>query len=235
LAVGDAEFQKKCLGKMGDVAKEGRTVLFVSHNMTAVQRLCTRCIWLDNGAIHQIGETSEVIQAYQAKSYELNFQGEMNLTEWPNRYGRGGARILSARLLDANNNITTTFQRSKPMSFEFDFKSSVTHVFQFSSIVISESGDRILHLSHHDTPGLSPGIMRGKYSVRFTIPSLPLNEGNYRLLLGIHTENDLPIDVTVDVLPFEVLDIKNSPRPYKTVVKYAYCWTPNKCSITQIH
>ena len=64
LAVGDAEFQKKCLGKMGDVAKEGRTVLFVSHNMVAVQSLCQRAIWLDAGQLKEQGDVSQIVANY---------------------------------------------------------------------------------------------------------------------------------------------------------------------------
>lgn len=64
LAVGDAQFQKKCLGKMGDVSKEGRTVLFVSHNMAAVKRLCSRVIWIGKGSVHAIGETAPIIDKY---------------------------------------------------------------------------------------------------------------------------------------------------------------------------
>ena len=64
LAVGDAAFQKKCLGKMGEVAKEGRTVIFVSHNMTAIRSLCQRAIWLHDGEIVESGETGRVILNY---------------------------------------------------------------------------------------------------------------------------------------------------------------------------
>lgn len=64
LAVGDAEFQKKCLGKMGEVAQGGRTVLFVSHNMNAIRRLVDRCIWFDRGKVIQDGESRDVIDAY---------------------------------------------------------------------------------------------------------------------------------------------------------------------------
>src|SRR5687767_3963653 len=63
LAVGDAEFQKKCLGKMGDVAQQGRTVLFVSHHMGQIRRLCQQCIWLDNGAIRKIDQTMSTVSA----------------------------------------------------------------------------------------------------------------------------------------------------------------------------
>ena len=64
LAVGDAQFQKKCLGKMGDVAKEGRTVLFVSHNMVAVQTLCQRAFWLDSGQLKAQGEVGTIVTTY---------------------------------------------------------------------------------------------------------------------------------------------------------------------------
>lgn len=69
LAVGDAAFQKKCLGKMGDVAKEGRTVLFVSHNMTAVKTLCQSGIWLDKGVLTNSGDAKEVISAYMMGAF----------------------------------------------------------------------------------------------------------------------------------------------------------------------
>jgi lipopolysaccharide transport system ATP-binding protein len=69
LAVGDLAFQKKCLGKMGDVAKRGRTVLFVSHNMIAVQNMCQRVIWLQNGRLMEDGPTSDVLGKYLSASF----------------------------------------------------------------------------------------------------------------------------------------------------------------------
>jgi lipopolysaccharide transport system ATP-binding protein len=69
LAVGDAQFQKKCLGKMGEVAQRGRTVLFVSHNMAAVQRLCSEAIWLEKGMIEEAGEVGEVVSRYLKHSF----------------------------------------------------------------------------------------------------------------------------------------------------------------------
>jgi len=65
LAVGDAAFQKKCLGKMGDVAHGGRTILFVSHQMNQIRRLCERVMWIDNGQVRECGSTAEVISAYE--------------------------------------------------------------------------------------------------------------------------------------------------------------------------
>src|ERR1700743_538513 len=74
LAVGDAEFQKKCLGKMEDVSKGGRTVLFVSHNMAIIQKLCQRGIWLKDGQLHRDGKADEIIETYfNSVSAELSF------------------------------------------------------------------------------------------------------------------------------------------------------------------
>ncbi len=95
LAVGDAEFQKKCLGKMGDVAKGGRTVLFVSHNMVSIQNLCTDCIYIDGGRINVNGQTEEVIRKYlldishhdQQKSESKS--GIANLANHVNQYTPG--------------------------------------------------------------------------------------------------------------------------------------------------
>ena len=234
LAVGDAAFQKKCLGKMGDVAREGRTVLFVSHNMIAVHNLCTRCIWIDAGAIRRIGATAEVIHAYLDRSGTTRFSSEMDLRDWPSRYGNGDARILSACLLDEKANLTTVVHRTRPMTVEFVVESQCPHALHFSSVIVAESGAKILHVSHHDTPGLTPGILNGRYLVRFTIPNLPLCAGSYSFVLGVHTENLMPVDVVTDVLPFAVEDIADSPRPYKTVAEYAYCWTPNNWVVAPI-
>ena len=74
LAVGDAEFQKKCLGKMKDVAKHGRTVLFVSHNMQAVNMLCPKSVLLVNGELKYVGKSQEVIRRYQNLSHNLKNQ-----------------------------------------------------------------------------------------------------------------------------------------------------------------
>lgn len=101
LAVGDASFQKKCLGKMGDVAQGGRTVLFVSHNMTAVKTLCSRSMLLEHGALQMAGETPNVINAYIRGSTR-------NITkrEWPtpeSAPGTDGVRFKSVKLVAADS------------------------------------------------------------------------------------------------------------------------------------
>jgi len=89
LAVGDAQFQKKCLGKMGDVAKGGRTVLFVSHNIAAVSSLCRSSILLVNGECHMKDDTEIVIQQYLRHSQHNKMGGYVDLENHPNRSGKG--------------------------------------------------------------------------------------------------------------------------------------------------
>ncbi len=85
LAVGDAEFQKKCLGKMKSVAGSGRTVLFVSHNMTAVRSLCSRCLWMENGSVREEGPAGEIVSKYLARA--ITTAACVDLTEHPGRPG----------------------------------------------------------------------------------------------------------------------------------------------------
>ena len=95
LAVGDAAFQKKCLGKMGDVAKEGRTVLFVSHNMTAVLALCSASHWLDRGRVALSGVTSTVVSAYLQSTA---LRADIPLADRADRGGSGPVRMTSVHI-----------------------------------------------------------------------------------------------------------------------------------------
>jgi lipopolysaccharide transport system ATP-binding protein len=94
LAVGDAEFQKKCLGKMGEVTKQGRTILFVSHNMAAVRTLCSTCLLLDRGRMRSVGRSSEIIDQYLNNTL-MTDSGEFLFA----RPGRAPVWITRARIL----------------------------------------------------------------------------------------------------------------------------------------
>ena len=96
LAVGDLNFQNKCIGKLGDVARQGRTVLFVSHNMGAVANLCTTGMWIDRGTVQMQSDVKSVVDAYIKRQAGAT-QGVP--TNWK-RMGTGDARMVSARLSD---------------------------------------------------------------------------------------------------------------------------------------
>lgn len=119
LAVGDAEFQKKCLGKMSEVAKGGRTVLFVSHNMAAVESLCTRAIVLERGTISFSGKPPEAIQRYT--SYQATGK---NLNTRLDRKGRGDIRINSIELRDEAHELVENARSGQEINICFNYNAN---------------------------------------------------------------------------------------------------------------
>jgi lipopolysaccharide transport system ATP-binding protein len=116
LAVGDAAFQKKCLGKMGDVAaKEGRTVLFVSHNMAAVQNLCSKTFLLRAGNLVKEGETADVISNYLSIRDTSDNNGVFDLGTRENRYNNGKQIIKKVLFLGQDNIPRSTFLMGEPL------------------------------------------------------------------------------------------------------------------------
>ena len=119
LAVGDAAFQKKCLGTMSEAAKQGRTVLFVSHNMAAVRGLCERAVLLDNGRVVQDSTPGEVIAAYLGEGRVTNAE-----VRWEDRRSAPGnehVRLHRVRLRDQDKEVTPTIQAEHPFEVEIEF------------------------------------------------------------------------------------------------------------------
>lgn len=124
LAVGDSEFQKKCLGKMREVAENGgRTVLFVSHNMSAVTQLCTKAILLEQGEKQLEGKTSEVVDRYLARITSAS--SESLLANRIDRQGKGTTQFRRIELLDANGNSTASPMTGRPLRLSFQFTQPV--------------------------------------------------------------------------------------------------------------
>jgi len=118
LAVGDVAFQKKCLGKMGDVAREGRTVLFVSHNMAAIENLCARTILLEEGHSIRDGATKEAIAMYMAQGLDLQRQ---DLSDFSRRKGSGEIRIINISLRDGNDRPIAVAQCGETLKIALGF------------------------------------------------------------------------------------------------------------------
>jgi lipopolysaccharide transport system ATP-binding protein len=120
LAVGDADFQKKCIRKMENVGQEGRTVLFVSHNMPAITRLCKRAILLDEGRLVQDGPADQVVSLYLTSDL-----GTTAIREWTDSATapRGSvARLRSVSVRNEDGQVSETFDIRKPISFEMEFE-----------------------------------------------------------------------------------------------------------------
>ncbi len=174
LAVGDAQFQKKCLGKMGEVAKEGRTVLFVSHNMVAVKSFCTRGIVLDNGQVETIGQIGEAIYHYSAISRKFGADMMKNIR---------GVKVLSVRI---NSGSDSSFMPSGPLFAEMDFYTEYRLPDCYLNFVIEDSEGRFLVHSRTDLYNLRPDFDAGMHRIRIEIPRLCLRAGIYTLWFRLY-------------------------------------------------
>ena len=180
LAVGDASFQHKCLGRMGAVAREGRTVLFVSHNMAAVQNLTSRSLLFEGGRLARCGPTSEVVEDYLVKVHgPLAGDGE-HVAQWPDRQGTGGARVVGLEILDAGGRPFSAVSFRDPLQFrltcEFDREVEAT----FGILVHTLMQEPLLDLRSTDG-GLPPRRIKGRAVLTASIPALGVYPGQYLL------------------------------------------------------
>ncbi|HHU08320.1 MAG TPA: ABC transporter ATP-binding protein [Clostridiaceae bacterium] len=178
LAVGDAEFQKKCLGKMGDVAYEGRTVLFVSHNMVAVQNLCTRAILIENGIIKSSGETEEVITNYLSESKLAN-QFYSNPSE---RKGDKKIWIQDLKLIPDRPRTGQPLKCILEVIADESVKNNI--IAEYSISFMTDRGQKVfqLHSGHMEKEfSIGPGRSR----IIAEIDSLLLTPGQYSINLWI--------------------------------------------------
>src|SRR5262249_54432931 len=144
----DVAFQKKCLGKMENVTKEGRTVLLVSHNMGAIENLCTSVVWIDEGHIVTHGDASSTISAYLKSSASVS----ENSLNYRRTYSSGEACITDVRLLDPHGIQCDNFRMGETIVVEFDieffrFFESIDFSLHIKRIDI---GMRVLHIINQD-------------------------------------------------------------------------------------
>lgn len=184
LAVGDMAFQKKCLGKMSEVAGGGRTIVFVSHQLNQIRRLCQKVIWLDQGTIYRTGPTAEITGAYET-AMSRRPDGTGDLLDAPAvRHGFVSWEIVSPRV--DNPNLLTTAG-----AFEVKF------IIRLSKSV--SDGNHGIALYNHDqqlmwarsTNHLQ--LEEGMHEFHYSFPALPLRPGVYNWLVSLH-DHDRQVD-----------------------------------------
>jgi lipopolysaccharide transport system ATP-binding protein len=193
LAVGDASFQLKCLNKMSEVSGSGRTILFVSHNMEAVNNLCTRGLLLNQGKVARIGSPQECIDEYLmlAKERKPAGEGVISLRNHPGRTKQhnGPVRLTGIRILDAKGRPSMNVQCGEAMSIAVQYEllgsqaQNVMFVFTFSNFY----NNRIASCRSNDTH-LETLRIEGPGQAVCHVPRLPLVPGHYRLSLLCNTE-----------------------------------------------
>lgn len=190
LAVGDAEFQKKAIGKMQDVANgQGRTVLFVSHNMSAVRKLCKKGIVLKNGMVNFRGTADEAVDEYM-KAYADDYDG-MPLDKVPRAEPTNGTlKFVGCEFTDMNNRQITP-RTGKPLRIRLRVKVRDGESKVFISVNIRNMlGDPMIDFPSRFTMN-DFSLSKGEHYLNLDIPKLPLTQGEYRLALWCETYNPL--------------------------------------------
>jgi lipopolysaccharide transport system ATP-binding protein len=186
LSVGDAQFQKKCLGKMGDVAKTGRTVLFVSHNMSQIARLCQTCVLLDQGRIRKIGDVASVTSEY-LKS-DSGHRGERIWNELSTAPGDGVARLRAVRVI-ADGTVTDLVNQEAPVTIEMEFWNRVEGAELLAAFSFINSQGVVAFVSadfFEPRWGCRPRPA-GLHRVHCTVPGGLFNEGLYSVVAEVST------------------------------------------------
>ena len=228
LAVGDAGFQKKCLNAMDDLRSSGRTVLFVSHNMAAVENLCSRAIWIDNGQIRQDGKAKEVIAAYMA-SFAGVSQLACDLSGIETRRGNGDIRFTKIDFLGSDGQSLILIQSGDnvTMRLHYDAKKDIFYP-NFEVGVYTDLGTLLTRFSTWidcDIPLLPPG----KGSIDLEVKSLNVLPGRYYISLWLKSQGAVFYDVLEQCMQIEVeeSDFYGSGKGmhrYFGIVLFPCCW-----------
>jgi lipopolysaccharide transport system ATP-binding protein len=181
LAVGDKDFQDKCLNKMKDVSNLGRTVIFVSHNMTAIRNFCKNCLYLANGNIILNSNVDNALNSY------LNNEQTTQNSEWTKEVKVDGIEFVNVRLVDESGNTSSHFSNLKETIIELRIliKEFITDI-KVGITLEDAFGTKILTTFHNDME--EKQIKEGLRVFLISVPKLWLNEGTYyiSLLIGIH-------------------------------------------------
>jgi len=185
LAVGDAQFQSKCLGKMKNVGKEGRTVVFVSHSMSTVQSLCNRGIVLGAGSVLLDGSASEAIDLYLESGLKL--ASELKISQREDRLGSGKVRVVDVKILDRNNMPVESLKSGEDYCFKIECVNKTNRVIDdivVSFDVFDERDNRVL-LFRTTFTNESISVRSGANSIQCKIQGLPITLGTYKTSIFI--------------------------------------------------
>lgn len=203
LAVGDAEFQKKCLGKMEEVTKkQGRTILFVSHNMAAIQNLCKKCILLEKGRIKAVGDTEDIVNLYlhnsESEATEKHWEGDK-------RPGNDVVRLNHVRLIDEKKETASFVYSNKKFGLEISYEVLKAGFAPLPNVHFFTNKGEYAFISHADV--LEGNDKVGKHTKTVWIPGNLLNEGTYSI--GVALSTMIPLNIHLyekELIVFQVLE-----------------------------
>ncbi|MEQ9443820.1 MAG: ABC transporter ATP-binding protein [Cyclobacteriaceae bacterium] len=213
LAVGDVEFQKKCLGKMADITGQGRTILFVSHNMSAVRRLCSKAIHLDDGQVVYTGDVEEAISNYlDTNDTYIESMGEIawNVTAAPQS---SEVKLIAARIRNNEEKVKTQFDTSEEITIEVDYQVKMP-VRNMRIVLKVSTHEGILAFASTDHQTRETHTQEGFYRTTCKIPSYVLNKISYFIEVQFGIPGMKVLIPSVKLFDFEVENIYSSTGSY---------------------
>lgn len=200
LAVGDAEFQKKCMGKMGEVSKSGRTILFVSHNMGAVSTLCSKGILMNKGEVMQIGNINSVTTSY----LQIAESGKKSIYVNNRNDTMNQSYIHKIEVLNKNNNNQNVFSSSESIKIKFSLKIEEKHISAFFGFRVKDQTERNIFTTEIK---LSDYVsISGFFDFNAEIPNSLLVPNNYSIVVGLHLPNIEIIETLECPVSFQIED-----------------------------
>jgi lipopolysaccharide transport system ATP-binding protein len=203
LAVGDAEFQKKCLNAMDGLRTSGRTVLFVSHNLAAVENLCSRCIWIEAGRIRADGDARGVVSEYM-RTFAQSSSGVMKLEEVPSRSGNGEGRFTSFEFLNEAGETVNYIRSGDRVTMRLHYQAyKRLQNLEVGITIHTEYGTLVAASNNWLTGDRMPDSNPGKGCADFEIDCLYLLPGRYYLSLYLGRWGNF-YDVLKNCVSFDV-------------------------------
>ncbi len=225
LAVGDAQFQNKCIGKMEDVAHtEGRTVVFVSHNLGAVSQLCTTTIWIDNGVIRKAGPSPGVIADYMTTGA---LRGEVIWPEGTANRGVTDLKFYSARVRNGQGSVSSTVESTKAFSVEIEYEvTKPLWNLRVGFFLRTSAGVYVFDSHDADDPEFRSRRDPGHYTTCCQIPGNLLGPGTYLISLnaGIYNVGNLAREENTLVLEVVNASARGTISPRGGVIQPQFTW-----------
>jgi lipopolysaccharide transport system ATP-binding protein len=205
LAVGDAEFQKKAIGKMQDVATGGRTVLFVSHNMASIRALCKHGVLLEQGMVKYMGDIDKTVDTYL--SYGNGCIKNIPIAEIVEERNYSGVAKFTELQMIVNEKATEKVPTNAPVSIRFRITSTQNiNGVEIRYGIVNHLGIQVVSSNTRFSVGKQINLHKGDNDFEVSYSNLPLNVGTYRMYLGVHDENEKALDGVSNALYFEVVE-----------------------------
>lgn len=208
LAVGDAQFQKKCLGKMESAGREGRTVLFVSHNMVALKSLCEKAIWLNAGSVIENGRAEDVVSNYLKNGVAVNVHQIWSDPE--SAPGNKSVRLHTVKISHEGEASGESLTVTTPVDMEFEFWNFEQNALLHFSVVLYDNQEVCIFNTGSTAKVYPKGVVKGTCH----IPGNFLNDGVYRVRLLIVKDKSVALIDLDNVAAFEVYDIERDGAWY---------------------